>query len=101
MHLIHTLTGNEMPNFEPTDAIIDKIITWVRIPGFPIEYYHSLFLNWMGNHLGRKVKVDEMTESALRGKFARICVELDLSKLLIPKFKMQRKSGELNMKVST
>mgnify|MGYP001567182811 CR=1 FL=1 len=38
----------------------------------------------IGNLLGKAIKVDEVTLKAARGKYARICVEIDLTKPLIP-----------------
>ncbi|XVE62927.1 hypothetical protein DITRI_Ditri06bG0158500 [Diplodiscus trichospermus] len=39
----------------------------------------------MGNTVGKALKVDSNTRFASRGKSARICVELDLHKPLVPK----------------
>lgn len=85
----HYLSVREwQPNFHPEEASIDKIIAWVRIPGLPIEYYHSIFYNKLGNRLGKLIGVDELTENATREKFARLGVELDLLKPLISIFKI-------------
>lgn len=78
------------PNFDLFAASIDKTTAWVRIPFLPIKWYHPIFLNRLGNRLGKLVRVEETTESASWGKFARIYVELDLSKPLASKFKMRR-----------
>lgn len=56
----------------------------------PIEYYDKVLLRRIGNRLGRTIRVDEATEEASRAKYARICVEVDLSKPLIAKFRMRR-----------
>lgn len=37
-----------------------------------------------GRYIGRTVKVDMTTTDVTRGCFARVCIELDLSKSLIP-----------------
>ncbi|XP_027178983.1 uncharacterized protein LOC113777945 [Coffea eugenioides] len=50
----------------------------------PIEYYVEDFLMKVGNIVGKAVKVDSQTLEVTRGKYARICVEVDLKKPLIP-----------------
>lgn len=37
----------------------------------------------MGNQIGKTTKVDDETESVLRGQFAQVCVEVDMNKPLI------------------
>lgn len=38
----------------------------------------------VGNYLGNAVKVDDTSRETLRGRFARICFEVDLNKPIIP-----------------
>ncbi|KAJ9185325.1 hypothetical protein P3X46_004971 [Hevea brasiliensis] len=59
-------------NFDPEYAVIDKAL-----------YYSKIFLMRVASKIGRPIKVDETTLNASRGKFARICVEVDLSKPLL------------------
>ena len=40
----------------------------------------------IGEKIGKLVKVDQI----LRGKYARLCVEVDITKLLLPRFKLRR-----------
>lgn len=46
--------------------------------------YLEQTLREMGNSIGRIVKVDMTTPDVTRGCFARVCVELDLQRPLIP-----------------
>lgn len=57
----------------------------------PVECYTSRWLRIAGDHIGRTVKVDFATLLASRGKFARVCIEIDLDKPLMAGYKM---SGE-------
>ncbi|CAL8167543.1 unnamed protein product [Prunus armeniaca] len=57
---------------------------WVRINGLKVEYFRSDVMEKIGNLIGATVKVDAHTMSQDRGKFARVCVELDLAKPLTP-----------------
>lgn len=61
-----------------------KIAVWVRIPELPLELYNDMFLTRVGSTLGHMLKVDRLTSIHSRGQFARICVEVDLAKPLIP-----------------
>ncbi|XP_016206182.1 uncharacterized protein LOC107646513 [Arachis ipaensis] len=74
------------PNFNPLRATIDKITAWVRLPDLPIELYDRTILRRIGNLIGRMVKVDNNTANLCREKFARLCVEVDLTKPLMGKY---------------
>lgn len=54
-----------------------KVAIWIRIQRIPIEVY-----NRVGSSLGKFLKIDRLMLIHSRGKFARICVELDLEKPL-------------------
>lgn len=73
------------PNFDPFQAQIKKMAVWVRLPFLPFEYYQPELLRRVGNLLGKTLKVDRTTELAQRGKFARLCVEIDVAAPLVPK----------------
>ncbi|XP_057755895.1 uncharacterized protein LOC130975082 [Arachis stenosperma] len=66
------------PLFLPHETDIQKVSVWVRIPNLPAELYNKFFLWKVGKALGTMLKVDELTSIHSRGKFARICVEIDL-----------------------
>jgi len=50
----------------------------------PMELYNSEFLYKVGDLLGTTLKIDVNMPIQNRGKFARICVELDLECELVP-----------------
>ncbi|XP_016177748.1 uncharacterized protein LOC107620037 [Arachis ipaensis] len=64
---------------------VRKIALWVRIPNLPIELYNHRFLWRVGSAIGHMLKVDRTTSIHSREKFARICVEIDLAKQLVPR----------------
>lgn len=70
------------PNFVAKSARIESLLVWVRFPILPVEYFNEYWLMRAGNRIGRTVKVDRTTLLAARGKFARVCVEVDLTKPL-------------------
>ncbi|XP_028106754.1 uncharacterized protein LOC114305824 [Camellia sinensis] len=67
----------DIGNEEDTTAI------WVRFPNLPIEYYDDKVLYHISKVLSTPLKVDINTAMAARGKYARVCVEMDLRKPLI------------------
>ncbi|XP_061362932.1 uncharacterized protein LOC133306628 [Gastrolobium bilobum] len=83
------------PLFDPYDEDFRKVAVWIRIPGLPIEVYKPRHLWRIGNFFGRTLKLDrnslrknELGDAVIteRGKFARICVEVDLRKSFLSKF---------------
>ncbi|KAF7831289.1 ribonuclease H [Senna tora] len=71
--------------FDPEEQI-QKIAAWVHLPDLPIELYDDKFLYTLGSLIGKVLKIDVNTSQQLRGKFARLCVELDLSKPLLSQY---------------
>lgn len=68
---------------------ISKIAAWVRFPDLPIEFYDQEFLTIMGNKIGKTLKVDLTTTMQTRGKFARVCVQVDLEKPLRAHYRLK------------
>ncbi|KAF7822535.1 receptor-like protein EIX1 [Senna tora] len=90
------------PDFDPFEDKFNRIAVWVRVPGLPFEYYNSTFLQRLGNKIGRTLKIDfntlrQQDENLVveRGRFARICVEVDLSKQLLAKFTLRKKTRRI------
>ncbi|OMO81305.1 reverse transcriptase [Corchorus capsularis] len=82
----HYLTVSRWrPDFRPSEAAIHTTAAWIRFPELPVEFYDERFLLALGNTVGKEIKVDRNTHFASRGKFARVCVEVDLTKPLVPK----------------
>ncbi|KAK3184665.1 hypothetical protein Dsin_031951 [Dipteronia sinensis] len=71
------------PNFVPGEDNIQSMPIWVRLSKLPMEWLDSDLLWSIGGMLGRMCKVDPVNENQARGRFARICVEIDISKPLI------------------
>lgn len=92
MIMEHYLIVKEwMPNFDPYTDSTEKVIVWVRLPDLPIEYYDHDFLFRIGEKIGKPMKIDSATSLTSRGKFARLCVEVDITKPLLAKFWLRRK----------
>ncbi|KAI9107468.1 hypothetical protein K1719_021505 [Acacia pycnantha] len=75
------------PNFNPWKADLQCIIAaWVRLPDVLFEFYNVESLRRLGNMIGKMIKVDRSTSIYDKGGFARICVEIDLKKPLLPTY---------------
>lgn len=88
----HYLTIRQWcPEFDPFQDVLERLTVWVRFPCLPIEYYDEELLLRIARKIGEPVKVDSNTSLVTRGHFARVCVELDLTKPLLSKFKLHRR----------
>lgn len=77
------------PNFIAEEATISCLPVWVRFLTLPLEYYKESWLCKAGDQIGRTIKVDSTTRDTARGRFARVCVEIDLKKPLMSCYKMK------------
>jgi hypothetical protein len=67
------------PEFASPDAKVDRTVVWIRFPGLNLVYYDESFLLAMASAIGRPIKVDHNTLKVEKGRFARVCVEVDLT----------------------
>ncbi|KAJ4823863.1 hypothetical protein Tsubulata_023483 [Turnera subulata] len=70
------------PNFNPNTHRVSSVVAWVCIPSLPAQHYHVGILKMVGDQIGRTVWIDIPTQQADRAQFARIAIELDLTKTL-------------------
>ncbi|PNX72551.1 hypothetical protein L195_g028444, partial [Trifolium pratense] len=71
------------PKFNAATATIDKTMVWIRIPSLNLVYYDESVLWAVASMVGNPVKVDLHTLRVARGKFARMCIEVDLTKPVV------------------
>lgn len=76
---------NWSPDFVSPTAKVDRTRVWIRFPGLNLVYYDESFLLAMALAVGRPVKVDRNTLKVERGRFARICIEVDLTQPVVGK----------------
>ncbi|XP_061993911.1 uncharacterized protein LOC133711841 [Rosa rugosa] len=72
------------PDFDPVEEKINCMAIWTRINGLPVKYFKQYTMEKVGQMLGKVVKVDQHTLAQARGKFCRICVEVNLNEPLKP-----------------
>lgn len=71
-------------NFLRSARLEHKVAVWVRVPELPLELYNDTFLKRLGSSLGTMLKIDRLTSIHSRGQFARLSVETDLAKPVVP-----------------
>jgi hypothetical protein len=76
------------PGFRPSEAKITNTAVWARLPELLIELYDRNILRRIGNQLGSLLKIDARTMDNERGRFARLCVQIDLDQPLTPKVRI-------------
>ncbi|MCI13168.1 hypothetical protein A2U01_0034284, partial [Trifolium medium] len=72
-------------DFISSQVKINKTLVWIRFPSLGMEYYDESLLLALATAVGTPVKVDMHTLDASRGKFARVCIEIDLDKPVVGK----------------
>ena len=70
------------PDFKPTQANVSSITVWIRLNELPIKYYNAEALQHIGKAIRNVLRVDTFTVLETRGRFARLCVQVDVEKPL-------------------
>nr|POE60794.1 uncharacterized protein CFP56_44005 [Quercus suber] len=71
------------PFFNPEVANVSSIAVWVRLYKLPIELYEAEVLKQIGEAIGKVLRIDTHTALESRGKYARMCIQVDVGKPLI------------------
>jgi len=78
-----------VPNFIPEEDNIIRLTAWVRIPKLSVEYFNKDFLlHKIGSKIGKVRRVNNTMANVERGQFIRLSVEVDLTKLLLSKLRL-------------
>lgn len=71
------------PLFKPAAASVTSIAVWVRLHELPMELYETEVLKQIGDSIGKVLRIDSHTAMEARGKYARLCIQIDINKPLI------------------
>nr|POE89475.1 uncharacterized protein CFP56_65842 [Quercus suber] len=71
------------PFFKPSAANISLVAVWIRLYELPLELYEAEVLREIGESIGKVLRVDMHTAMEARGKYARLCIQIDINKPLI------------------
>lgn len=85
-------------NLAADSAKILSLPVWVHFPWLPIEYYTEEWLQMAGDMIGRTIKIDNTTLATARGRFARVCVKLELEKPVKASFGMRAREWKIEYK---
>ncbi|XP_023873177.1 uncharacterized protein At4g02000 [Quercus suber] len=69
--------------FKPSSANISLVAVWIRLYELPIELYEAEILREIGGSIGKVLRIDTHTAMEARGKYARMCIQIDINKPLI------------------
>ena len=56
---------------------------WAHLPQLPIEYYEPSVLKEIGKAVGLVLRINAQTATESRGRYAKICVQVNLNNPLI------------------
>lgn len=73
------------PNFRPSIHSFESMVVWLRFPELPVEYYDKQALFEIDAVAGKPIRVDYATDRLTRARYARVCVEINLSQPLATK----------------
>jgi hypothetical protein len=73
------------PDFASPHAKIERTLVWIRFPDLSLLYYDESVLLGLASVVGTPIKVDTNTLKVERGRFARVCVEIDLTMPVVGK----------------
>ena len=69
--------------FRPDSATVSLVAVWIRLYQLPIEQYEVEVLREIGESIGKVLRVDTHTAMEARGKYARLCIQIEINKPLI------------------
>ncbi|KAL8170157.1 hypothetical protein V2J09_021961 [Rumex salicifolius] len=78
----HIIERNWSPSFNPYQDVITSSSAWVRINNLPFLFNEEGVLMREAAGIGVPIKVDMKTLFTSKGRYDRVCVELDLTKPL-------------------
>ncbi|XP_070007969.1 uncharacterized protein [Nicotiana sylvestris] len=81
-------------DFDLYNEVLKTIPLWVSFPNLPLNSWGRLTLSRIARGLGTPLYADECTSNASRISYARVLIEMDISKKLPKCIKIQYPSGK-------
>ncbi|CAL1379614.1 unnamed protein product [Linum trigynum] len=78
-------------DFNPYEHEISSTMVWARLLEIPIQYFHPVAVMKIGQRIGKPLRVDHATSTGARSDYARVCVQVDLTKPLLSMFRLHGK----------
>ncbi|CAN1800809.1 hypothetical protein LINPERHAP1_LOCUS22698, partial [Linum perenne] len=58
----------------------------------PVRFFNTVAVTRIGNYIGKTVRLDLATAEGARARYARVCVEVDISKTLLGKYMIDNRT---------
>ncbi|KAL8160997.1 hypothetical protein V2J09_012486 [Rumex salicifolius] len=71
------------PQFNALTDVVRTTPVWVRLHDLPVQYYVESVLEGIARTIGEVARIDKQTLLVQRGRFARVCIHLDLTSPLM------------------
>ena len=71
------------PFFKPSSKKVSSIAIWIRLNELPIELYEIEVLKEISEAVGKVLRIDSHTAMKAHGKYARLCVQIDINRPLV------------------
>ncbi|XP_015931305.1 uncharacterized protein LOC107457649 [Arachis duranensis] len=65
-------------SFRPCENTFGSTMVWIRITSLNINYYQEKVMKMIASAVRKPIRIDLATKSAERGKYARVCVQINL-----------------------
>lgn len=79
--------------FDPSTESFNKIPIWVRLSNLTLHFWQDLVLEVVGEAIGDFMSVDSESPNVYKTMYARILMEIDVSKGLPKKIKLAYPTG--------
>lgn len=76
------------PMFSTSGVTTTTTAVWAQLPQLPTDCFDPKILEQIGRILGKPLRVDRHMSTNIRGRFARICIQVDLNKPLVKEFQI-------------
>ncbi|CAI0411260.1 unnamed protein product [Linum tenue] len=78
-------------DFNPYEHEISSTLVWARLLDLPIHYFHQVAVMKIGSRIGKPIRVDQATSTGSRSDYARVCVQVDITRPLLSQFTIKGK----------
>nr|POE58810.1 hypothetical protein CFP56_49027 [Quercus suber] len=77
------------PNFKSSTPNMSSVAMWIWLPKLPIEYYEPSTLRIIGETIGPVLRIETHIAAETRGRFARLCVQVNLDEPIMKLLRME------------
>ncbi|XP_058771879.1 uncharacterized protein LOC131645220 [Vicia villosa] len=99
IHNMPMLLTDWKPNFDLKKDMLRTIPIWVTLPHLPLHLWGQKSLSKIGSALGTPIVTDECTANKLRVSYARILVEMDITKAPVTEINIRDAEGNKRKQV--